>query len=228
MFKKGDFHIHSNHSDGNMTPSEIVHMAKFCGVDIMSISDHNIVSGIDEAMKEGQCIGVKVIPAVEISSRYKNVKVHVLGYFKDDSYKNHMFNEILMNIKRGNIDNIRYMFGNTIDFHGYSHKLYVETAVRILKFFGATVVLAHPILIPRKDFEIIRTMGFHGIEAKYSKNSIDDTIYFVHVAKSNNMIYTAGSDFHRINDRSRNHGNIGRVYLNEQEIDDFLNRSGLM
>ncbi|MFQ9977293.1 PHP domain-containing protein [Clostridium cadaveris] len=228
MFKKGDFHIHSIYSDGSMTPSKIVRMAKFYGVDIMSISDHNIVLGIDEAIKEGECIGVEVIPAVEISARYKNIKVHVLGYFKDDSYKNDMFNEILMEAKRGHIEKIRYMFGNTIDFYEYSHKLYIETAVRILKFFGATVVLAHPVLLPREEFEIIKTMGFDGIEAKYAKNTIDDTRYFIHAAKSNNMIYTAGSDFHRINDVSRNHGNIGEVYLNEEEIDDFLTRSGLI
>lgn len=107
MFKIGDLHIHSIHSDGSMTPCELVHMAKFYGVDIMAISDHNVVSGIDEAIEEGKRIDVEVIPAVEISSRYNNAKVHVLGYFKDDSYKNDMFNEILINIKRGQIDNVR-------------------------------------------------------------------------------------------------------------------------
>lgn len=228
MFKRGDLHIHSIHSDGSMTPCELVHMAKFYGVDIMAISDHNVVSGIDEAIEEGKRIDVEVIPAVEISSRYNNTKVHVLGYFKDDSYKNDMFNEILINIKRGQIDNVKWMFGNTINFYGYNHKLHVETAVRILKFFGATVILAHPVLLPREEFETIRAMGFDGIEAKYAKNTLDDTRYFINAARSNNMIYTAGSDFHRINDVSRNHGNIGQVYLNEYEIDEFLRRSGLI
>ena len=203
-------------------------MAKFYGVDIMAISDHNVVSGIDEAIEEGKRIDVEVIPAVEISSRYNNTKVHVLGYFKDDSYKNDMFNEILINIKRGQIDNVKWMFGNTINFYGYNHKLHVETAVRILKFFGATVILAHPVLLTREEFKTIRAMGFDGIEAKYAKNTLDDTRYFINAARSNNMIYTAGSDFHRINDVSRNHGNIGQVYLNEYEIDEFLRRSGLI
>lgn len=71
MFKKGDFHIHSIHSDGSMTPSEIVRMAKFYGVDIMSISDHNIVSGIDEVSRNHGNIGEVYLNEDEIDDFLK-------------------------------------------------------------------------------------------------------------------------------------------------------------
>jgi len=54
MYKKGDFHIHSNCSDGAYTPKEIVILAKKKNVDIISLTDHNNTCGIDEAVTTGK------------------------------------------------------------------------------------------------------------------------------------------------------------------------------
>ena len=69
MYKKGDFHIHSTASDGNCTPSQVVTLAKKRNIDIMALTDHNTTSGLDEAIKRGNDIGIKVIPGVELSTR---------------------------------------------------------------------------------------------------------------------------------------------------------------
>ena len=45
MYTKGDFHIHSTYSDGSLTPSQIVRLAKKRQVDIMAITDHNNTDG---------------------------------------------------------------------------------------------------------------------------------------------------------------------------------------
>ena len=50
MYTKGDFHIHSTYSDGSLTPSQIINLAKKRDMDIISITDHNNTSGIDEAI----------------------------------------------------------------------------------------------------------------------------------------------------------------------------------
>ena len=224
MYTKGDFHIHSTCSDGGLTPSEIVKLAKRKEVDIISIADHNNTDGIDEAIEEGKSQGIRVIPGVELSTRYNKCRVHVLGYFKDDSYNNELLKIVLLKVRQGNIKELRKIFYNNIDFCGYKDKLCVKTGVDILKFFGATVVLAHPVLLCKKDFENIINIDFDGIEAKYYKNTEEDTKYLINIAKERNMIYTAGSDFHDYIEYYRVHGMIGDVYLNQEEIREFLNK----
>ena len=224
MYTKGDFHIHSTFSDGGLTPSEIVKLAKRKEVDIISITDHNNTDGIDEAIEEGKSQGIRVIPGVELSTRYNKCRVHVLGYFKDDSYNNELLKIVLLKVRQGNIKELRKIFYNNIDFCGYKDKLCVKTGVDILKFFGATVVLAHPVLLCKKDFENIINIDFDGIEAKYYKNTEEDTKYLINIAKERNMIYTAGSDFHDYIEYYRVHGMIGDVYLNQEEIREFLNK----
>ena len=222
MYKKGDFHIHSTYSDGGCTPREVVMLSKKKNVDIISLTDHNNTAGIDEAIITGKELGVKIIPGVELSTRYNNVRVHVLGYFKDNSYKNELLIEILKNVKAHKISAIRHLLGTRINFYDKKDKLHVKTGIEILKFFGATVILAHPVLLNRYDFKDIIKMNFDGLEAKYFSNKTEDTEYFLKVAKYGNLLYTAGSDFHSCNGFYRTHGIIGDVYLNQEEIYTFL------
>lgn len=222
MYTKGDFHIHSIYSDGSLTPSQVVRLAKEKKVDIMAITDHNNTDGVDEAIIEGRKNNIFVIPGVELSTKYNDCKVHVLGYFKDDSYRNDLLKEILSNVKRGRIKEIRKIFKDKIDFCGFDNRLCTQTGVDILRFFGATVVLAHPVLLCKRDFDNIININFDGIEAKYFKNTENDTKYFIDIANKRKMIYTAGSDFHNYIESYRLHGMIGDVYLNNEEIEKFL------
>lgn len=222
MYKKGDFHVHSTFSDGGYTPKEIIMLSRKKNVDIIALTDHNNTSGIDEAIQAGEKYGVKVIPGVELSTRYNNSRVHVLGYFKDDSYKNELFIEILKNIKAHKLSPVKHLLSNSINFYSRNDKLYVQTGIEILKFFGAIVILAHPVLLNRNDFQKIIKMNFDGLEAKYFSNTEKDTQYFLKVAEDMGLLYTAGSDFHNLNELYRAHGLIGDVFLNEQEIYSFL------
>ena len=188
----------------------------------MAITDHNNTDGVDEAIIEGRKNNIFVIPGVELSTKYNDCKVHVLGYFKDDSYRNDLLKEILSNVKRGRIKEIRKIFKDKIDFCGFDNRLCTQTGVDILRFFGATVVLAHPVLLCKRDFDNIININFDGIEAKYFKNTENDTKYFIDIANKRKMIYTAGSDFHNYIESYRLHGMIGDVYLNNEEIEKFL------
>lgn len=83
MFNKGDFHIHSNFSDGKFSTSELLDLYKKSGYDIVSITDHDTLEGCKEAIEYGKSIGVKVITGIEISTKHNGEDVHILGYFKD-------------------------------------------------------------------------------------------------------------------------------------------------
>ncbi|WP_186579902.1 CehA/McbA family metallohydrolase [Aquibacillus kalidii] len=60
---KGDFHTHTNQSDGKMTPSKNIEQAKKMGLDFFVATDHNIIptKWIDDP-------NMLVIPGVEITS----------------------------------------------------------------------------------------------------------------------------------------------------------------
>lgn len=227
MLIKGDFHMHSTCSDGNLSPTELVRYAKKRKVDIISLTDHNDCDGLDEAINEGKRSDIVVIPGVELSTKYKENRVHILGYFKDDSYNNELFREVLKKVKGDKSGELRSIFGSAINFNGYKKKLYVESGIQLLKFFGASVVLAHPVLLSEECFFNIKNMDFDGIEARYFLNSDDDTEFYIKFAKEKGLYYTAGSDFHTRIEEYRIHGLIGDVFLNEEEIEDFLWQSGL-
>jgi predicted metal-dependent phosphoesterase TrpH len=79
-----DLHIHSNYSDGALTPIELVALAGEHGVGVIAIADHDSVAGIEEALHAGVAANIEVLPAVEISAQFKEwVDVHLLGYCID-------------------------------------------------------------------------------------------------------------------------------------------------
>ncbi len=83
-----DLHSHSTHSDGSLTPGELVSMAAERNVSILALTDHDTVSGIAEAVDAGLREGVEVIPSIELSVRRDPGTMHLLGYFLDHRRKN--------------------------------------------------------------------------------------------------------------------------------------------
>lgn len=76
-----DLQSHSLHSDGLLPAAEVVANAAAAGVELLALSDHDTVDGVDEALAAGAEHGVTIVPATEISAvhgRYEDL--HVLGY----------------------------------------------------------------------------------------------------------------------------------------------------
>lgn len=81
MKKLIDLHIHSNLSDGMLSPKEIVDVASNNNVTTISIADHDtLLAYNDELFDYAAKKGIKIIPAVEISTKYNGKGIHVLGY----------------------------------------------------------------------------------------------------------------------------------------------------
>ena len=90
MGKYIDLHTHSLHSDGSMTPKELVNHAKQKGLAAISLTDHDCINGVEEAMAEGEKIGLEVVPGIELSVQSKT-ETHILGYdinIKADAIQN--------------------------------------------------------------------------------------------------------------------------------------------
>lgn len=77
-----DLHIHSIYSDGSLDPREIVEASRKFGLKVISITDHDTVSAVDETIKIA-AHEIEVIPAVELSSNIGTTDVHILGYYID-------------------------------------------------------------------------------------------------------------------------------------------------
>lgn len=78
-----DLHIHSNASDGILSPSEIVKIAKKTGLSAISITDHDSINGLKEAITESKKNELNFIPGIELSSESEEWDLHILGYFVD-------------------------------------------------------------------------------------------------------------------------------------------------
>jgi 3',5'-nucleoside bisphosphate phosphatase len=78
-----DLHLHTTHSDGSLSPADVVGLASKAGVTALAITDHDIMTGIPDAIATAQPLGIEVIPGVEISSQHGESEVHILGYFVD-------------------------------------------------------------------------------------------------------------------------------------------------
>lgn len=74
-----DLHTHTTASDGQYTPTELVGLAKGRGLDLLAVTDHDTIAGVDEAMEAGETLGLKVIRGVELSAQ-EHPNFHILGY----------------------------------------------------------------------------------------------------------------------------------------------------
>ncbi|MFR8034039.1 MAG: PHP domain-containing protein [Lachnospiraceae bacterium] len=99
-----DLHVHSNHSDGTLCPSELVELAYEMGLSAFALTDHDTVSGVEEAVKTAKRLEaakrypMQVIPGIEVSAVYGGHEIHILGLNVD--YKNRRFLEILEGYKK--------------------------------------------------------------------------------------------------------------------------------
>lgn len=78
-----DLHVHSNRSDGSLSPSDLVLEAKKKGLTAFALTDHDTVDGIDEAIAASVGSGVTVIPGIELSTEYEGKDIHIVGLFID-------------------------------------------------------------------------------------------------------------------------------------------------
>ena len=85
MEQRADLHVHTHHSDGSLSPADLVERARNAGLDAISITDHDNINGVSEALTAGERHNVEIVSGVELSAHVDGREVHVLGYFIDTS-----------------------------------------------------------------------------------------------------------------------------------------------
>lgn len=105
---RADLHLHTTASDGRLTPCELVRRAAELQLDVIAITDHDSVEGIQPALEEAQNYPrLTVIPGVEINTDVPKGEVHILGYFIN--YRDPEFNRALEELRNSRYERGRKM-----------------------------------------------------------------------------------------------------------------------
>lgn len=81
-----DLHTHSTCSDGTKSPEWVVQQAAENGVELIALTDHDTLAGVQAARGAARQYGIDIIAGVEISVNDPDLgELHVLGYFAPDA-----------------------------------------------------------------------------------------------------------------------------------------------
>ena len=90
-----DLHTHTNQSDGDLSPEQLVEAAAGLGLEALGITDHDTLEGYDLAAPIAARHGLKLVCGIELSTRpspdpagkppagRREPSIHILGYFLD-------------------------------------------------------------------------------------------------------------------------------------------------
>ena len=102
-----DLHLHSLFSDGELSPSDVVKKAKQEGISVLSLTDHDSISGMKEAKETCAQLGIQFIPGVELEAATdisRSMYIHILGYnFK----RTQVLEKYLNNLRQERLDLIK-------------------------------------------------------------------------------------------------------------------------
>lgn len=162
-----DFHIHSGLSpcgDNEMTPNNIVNMAKLYDLDVIALTDHNSTLNCQAVMEAGKEIGLTVIPGMELCTAEE---VHLVCLFPNLKMANKFCEYVHSTLSP--IRNKPTVFGEQLVFDkhdnvlGFEHTLLITAttisandAVSIVADYGGICYPAH---IDRNSYSIISNLG---------------------------------------------------------------------
>jgi hypothetical protein len=201
-----NFHMHTNCSDGKLTPPELMQQAIDIGLRAFAITDHHTLAGYYQAKSwfedwqwrhprslrgshnsnGGRSSAPRLFPGVEITASMAGTEVHILGYGFAPKH-----------------DAIEPYLHHTAPT---GRAMAASTVVRAIQTAGGLAVLAHParyrvsvdVLIPEAQ-----KLGFDGVEAYYAYGNpkqwqpcAEQTPRIEALAERHRLLTTCGTDTH--------------------------------
>ena len=133
-----DLHCHSTASDGALPPCEVVRRAASQGVELLALTDHDQLSGLEEAREAAHEADIAFVDGVEISVSWRSVTVHVVGLGVDPRHPG--LNAGLESVRSGRIERAREM-GRQLEQAGIAGS-----------FEGAMALADNPAMVSRTHF----------------------------------------------------------------------------
>lgn len=162
-----DFHTHSCLSpcgDNDMTPYNLVNMAKLLGLDIIALTDHNTCENSASAVKAGEAIGLTVIPGMELCT---SEEVHVVCLFPDVESAMNFSDYVISSMppvkNRPDIFGEQLIMDETDNVIGRQEKLLtiasaisISDVCRTVEDYGGVCYPAH---IDRSSYSVLSNLG---------------------------------------------------------------------
>ena len=107
MEKLIDMHTHTNYSDGDLSPIDVVKRAINNNVGTMAITDHDTIAGIKTIDRNNPIIkesGIKIINGIELSAKTKIGRMHILGY--DINLDDKALNNKMIELKNNSLQSV--------------------------------------------------------------------------------------------------------------------------
>lgn len=226
-----DFHLHSCLSpcgDNDMTPYNLVNMAKIMGLDAIALTDHNTCLNCEAAMKVGKEAGILVIPGMELCT---DEEVHVVCLFPalDNAlaFSEYVRERIPPVENRPEIFGDQFIMDDRDNIIG-SENLLLTTAANvsldkvpeIMKEFGGISFPAH---IDRSSYSVISNLGmideYMGFSTAEITKNADKNEYIKKYPVLEKMHILTSSDAHYL----ENIGEAGgKINVEVCEIDKIL------
>lgn len=200
-YKDINLHIHTNFSDGKLSPAEIIQLAREKNFKYISITDHNTVEAYKCSELDSYAAlrmtnnDLKIITGVEFDCWYKSNYMHILGYGIDLSNKN-LQNLCAKNPNESKLDIVRI----------FTTRKSPEV-IKTIKEAGGVAVLAHPCccwnINIKKMIEELKNFGLDGLEVYYPYIRHRAIVKFhtvrkiKRIAQELNLLTTGGTDCHK-------------------------------
>jgi len=102
-----DMHAHTNYSDGDLSPQELIRLAINKRIGTLAITDHDTIEGIKKVNRNENIIvdsGIEIINGIELSAKTDKGRMHILGYGID--LNNKALNKKMIDLKDNSINSV--------------------------------------------------------------------------------------------------------------------------
>ena len=192
-----NLHLHTNFSDGQMSPQNLIEQAIALEVEHIAITDHHTVAGYYQACQVLQSHSIRKLPylhiGIEINASLLFTEVHILGYGFDP--------------KHGLMQ--PYLQGKTTAGIDYQAK----SVINAIHSAGGIAVLAHPARYRRSPEELVpaaASLGIDGIETYYCYTNLmpwqpssRQTAQVKQLGDRYEILHTCGTDSHGLSISTR-------------------------
>lgn len=208
MNLKYDFHLHSCLSpcgDNDMTPYNLVNMAKLMGYDIIALTDHNSCLNCPAAIKAGEEAGITVVPGMELCT---SEEIHTVCLFptleKALEFSEYVKTTMPYVINDENIFGNQYIMDHTDKILGKEEILLttasgisIDDVVNEVARFGGVVYPAH---LDRASYSVLSVLGFMYTEMNFTAAEFTHKAYIPQYEEKHELLkemeHFRGSDAH--------------------------------
>ncbi|MEX1296185.1 MAG: DUF294 nucleotidyltransferase-like domain-containing protein [Candidatus Limnocylindrales bacterium] len=207
-----NFHTHTLHSDGALTPVALGERLARAGVRFAALCDHDTLAGWPAFRDALDARGVSSLPGIELTTQHEGRIIHLVAYGFDPEHPE--LTATLASMRAHRSVDTQSIEGSIRAAGGSDHhdddsaapdgRLEIGAAIELLHRAGGKVFLAHPLVYDRdlaalESFVLdLRAKGLDGIEAIYEEFEPDQRQALRNLAARNDLLVSAGTDYHAV------------------------------